>query len=803
MTGPAPSPSIAPQDCDSTPQEQTPFEGFWLGGFEGADHVNGYGQPLEPNQRNGHTARLAADYAAAQSIGLHGVRESIGWRLLDAAGPQGLRSLRLQAQQAAAHGLQVIWSLMHYGWPARLDPFARPDAFVDAFAAHCHTVAEILRSVEGPAAVYQPINEISFLSWAASSTGLVWPNQPSNPERGMQLKRVLVKAALRGMDALWAVDPMARMLHTDPLVRIVPALGAGPAQCEAAQATHDHQYQAWDMLGGKSAPELGGAARYLDVIGLNYYHDNQWEHPSGNRLHWHLSDPRRQPLSSLVKEVWHRYHRPLCIAETGHVGEGRAEWMDHIGAELLACQAQAIPIAAVCLYPLVDRPDWQQALHWHRSGLWDVPGADEGDFSRVLCTPYAERLAHWQRLINKPLHSSLPTSDRPSTMNTLVVFSHLRWDFVYQRPQQLLTRLAAKHPVLFVEEPMLDAQAPWAEIYSPCSGVQVLRMHLPGTAPGFADEHMQAMRALLTQHLAAARVQDYVLWFYTPMALPLARGLTPRGAIYDCMDELSAFDFAPPELLERERQLFKTVDMVFTGGRSLYEAKRSKHSDVHCFPSSVDHAHFGQRSVPDHPDQMALPHPRLGYFGVIDERLDLQLLAALADSHPQWQVVMVGPVVKVDPDNLPQRPNLHWLGKRRYDELPALLAGWDVALMPFALNASTRFISPTKTLEYLAAGKPVVSTAIKDVQQQYAQVVPIAHSHKDFISACEAILHRTPKDQLRFQAMAASTVSATSWDRTATAMLALLERFDLPYAQPTMPRTVGQPTTAAAVAAAV
>jgi glycosyltransferase involved in cell wall biosynthesis len=198
----------------------------------------------------------------------------------------------------------------------------------------------------------------------------------------------------------------------------------------------------------------------------------------------------------------------------------------------------------------------------------------------------------------------------------------------------------------------------------------------------------------------------------------------------------------------------------------------------------VDHAHFGQPDVSDHADQAGLARPRLGYFGVIDERLDLALIAALADSHPAWQIVMVGPVAKLDPAKLPQRPNIHWMGQRLYNELPAFLAGWDVCLMPFALNASTRFISPTKTLEYLAAGRPVVSTAIRDVEQQYAGMVPIAHSPAEFVTACEAILQRTPDERSRFKAAAALTVAATSWEHTATAMLALLQRFEASYAEP-------------------
>lgn len=754
----------------------TPFQSFWMGGFEGADHRNGHAQSLDPNARNGHRERLHEDYAALKAQGIHVVRESIGWRLFEEGG-QGLQAVQAQARIAAQHQLQVVWTLMHYGWPLRLDPFERPEAFVEAFAAHCGQIAQALASIDGPAPLYQPINEISFLAWAASSTGLVHPNLPSSPERGMQLKRVLVRAALCAIDAIWRVAPAARIVHTDPLIHVEPPLGAGPQACAAAEEESQCQFEAWDMLSGRLAPELGGAPRYLDVIGVNYYHNNQWEQGTGTRLHWHLQDRRRQPFHQLATTLWRRYGRPLCITETGHVGEGRAAWLDDIAAEVMTCAAHGVPIAGLCLYPVIDRPDWQQTHAWHHSGLWDVPGADAGDFMRHLCQPYAVRLRHWQHVLEgrslRPTHLTFGTP-----MTSILVFSHLRWDFVYQRPQQLMSRLAAGHPIVFVEEPIHGADQIRLERYSPCAGVEVLRMHLPGNAPGFDDRHMDGMRALLAEHLLERGINDYLLWFYTPMALPLAQGLAPRGMVYDCMDELSAFDFAPPALLAREAALFSTVDLVFTGGRSLYESKRSRHEDVHCFPSSVDHAHFGRRGIADHPDQAGLATPRLGYYGVIDERLDLNLVAALAHAHPEWQVVMVGPVVKIDAAKLPRRPNLHWMGQRRYDELPAFLAGWNVCLMPFALNASTRFISPTKTLEYLAAGKPVVSTPVRDVAQQYADVVPIATTPEEFVQACESIMAWTLTQRAEFQEAAAEVVAATSWDMTATAMRALLARFD-------------------------
>lgn len=748
-----------------------------MGGFEGADHTNGFGIPQDINARNGHAERLSEDYRALGAFGIRTVRESIGWRLTVEGGDAGWARIGEHARLSAGQGVQVIWSLMHYGWPAGLDPFVDADAFVDAFGAHCRRVARIVGDAGGVAPVWQPVNEISFLAWAASSTGLIHPHLPSEPENGYRLKCVLVRAALRAMDEIRGVQPAARFVHTDPLVHIEPPRGAGPAACAAAAAAHEHQFQAWDMLAGRQAPELGGALHYLDILGINYYHNNQWEDGSHRRLHWHLNDSRRRPFADLAEGLWKRYQRPMCIAETGHVGEGRDAWLDHMAAEVLACTAREVPIAGLCLYPVIDRPDWQTADHWHHSGLWDVPDADRGDHTRHLCAPYADRLRHWQRVVD-PVSFSIPSSKTTTTMTHLIVFSHLRWDFVYQRPQHLLSRLAATRPVVFVEEPIPGAAEARLEAYRPCSGVTVLRMHLPTHGAGFHDAHMPAMRDMLQAWMTQNEVDEYVLWFYTPMALPLAQRLEPRGMVYDCMDELAAFDFAPPELIARENALFDTVDLVFTGGRSLYESKRNRHDDVHCFPSSVDHAHFGQTGVADHADQAALPRPRLGYYGVIDERLDLDLVAALADAHADWQIVMVGPVVKIAQETLPRRANLHWMGQRRYDELPSFLAGWDVCLMPFALNASTRFISPTKTLEYLAAGKPVVSTAVRDVVLQYAKVVPIAGDAAAFVAACESILDRSPDESARFVRDAADAVSATSWDRTAGAMQTLMERFD-------------------------
>ncbi|HKI02054.1 MAG TPA: glycosyltransferase family 1 protein [Thermoanaerobaculia bacterium] len=324
----------------------------------------------------------------------------------------------------------------------------------------------------------------------------------------------------------------------------------------------------------------------------------------------------------------------------------------------------------------------------------------------------------------------------------IVCLSHLRWDFVYQRPQHLMSRFARDRRVFFFEEPMHHDGPARLEVAERAGGVRVAVPHLPaGVQP---EEAEAAQRHLLEQLLAGHGIAEYVLWYYTPMALGFAAGLEPSAVVYDCMDELTLFRGAPPSLVEREARLLAAADLVFTGGQSLYEAKRDRHPDTHAFPSSIDAAHFGRARLPqpDPPDQAAIPRPRLGYFGVIDERIDLDLLAAVADARPDWQIVMVGPVVKIDPESLPRRANLHYLGMKGYDDLPAYLAGWDVALMPFARNESTRFISPTKTPEYLAGGRPVVSTSIRDVVRPYGDMalVEIADEPASFVAAVERSL---------------------------------------------------------------
>jgi glycosyltransferase involved in cell wall biosynthesis len=358
----------------------------------------------------------------------------------------------------------------------------------------------------------------------------------------------------------------------------------------------------------------------------------------------------------------------------------------------------------------------------------------------------------------------------------LICLSHLRWGFVFQRPQHLMSRFARNRRVFFFEEPLFEEGKPHLRsCVCPKTGVRVKTPVLPH---GLAlQQAIQLQKDLLEAALREHGIEHYIAWYYTPMARQFASGLRPRVTVYDCMDELSAFAGAPPEMVQNEHGLFREADLVFTGGASLFQSKRKQHPSVHLFPSSVDVAHFARaRSSKTEPDdQSRLPRPRLGYAGVIDERMNLTLLAEVAAQRPQWQLVMLGPVVKIDASSLPQAPNIHYLGMKTYAELPDYLAGWDIGMLPFAINQSTRFISPTKTPEYLAAGLRVVSAPIRDVVTPYGDLglVSIADGPGEFVSAAESLLASPITSE--FRDAVGGFLSKSSWDKTWREMNRLLE----------------------------
>jgi UDP-galactopyranose mutase len=375
-------------------------------------------------------------------------------------------------------------------------------------------------------------------------------------------------------------------------------------------------------------------------------------------------------------------------------------------------------------------------------------------------------------------HYQIGSQDYFNSLETdfdLVCLSHLRWDFVYQRPQHLLSRFAKVRRVFFVEEPIFDDGPMRLDVSERECGVSVVVPHLPHELQS-EDALDVAQRGMIDRLFAEHNINKHILWYYTPMAMAWTKHLQPLAVVYDCMDELSAFRNAPRALKEREAELFKRADLVFTGGQSLYEVKREQHKNVFAFPSSIDAAHFAQaRCLKDEPaDQQEIPHPRLGFFGVIDERMDIELIDAVSQLRPDWHLVMIGPAVKIDPAELPRRANIHYLGGKSYKELPSYLSGWDVALLPFARNESTRFISPTKTPEYLAAGCAVVSTSIRDVMRPYGELglVHIADTPQEFVAAIEKAMNEVKETRLL---AVDAHLSQTSWDQTWGRMAELIE----------------------------
>ncbi|MEA3058827.1 MAG: hypothetical protein QOE50_239 [Sphingomonadales bacterium] len=381
--------------------------------------------------------------------------------------------------------------------------------------------------------------------------------------------------------------------------------------------------------------------------------------------------------------------------------------------------------------------------------------------------------------VGVPVASEAEPSEPDQQRPTLICFSHLRWNFVFQRPQHLMSRFAGDMDVIYWEEPIEIGPRETAFLQvgraQDAPNVRIVVPHMPQGIPDDARE--AALQRLLDAHLATVR-GALIAWYYTPMMLSFSRDVDPDLTVYDAMDELSKFKFAPERLLDLEQELIDRADIVFTGGSSLYEAKKDRHGNVHCFPSSVDRAHFCKaRSRQFEPaDQEDLPRPRLGFYGVIDERFDTALLDEAARMRPDWSFVMVGPVVKISEDELPRGPNIHYLGSKTYDQLPAYLSGWDVALMPFAMNESTLFISPTKTPEYLAGGKPVVSTPIRDVVRHYGKLegVKFASTGPEFVAACEAALELSRNPESGWLAEADLLLSAASWNTTQARMAGLV-----------------------------
>jgi beta-glucosidase/6-phospho-beta-glucosidase/beta-galactosidase len=377
------------------------FRSFWLAGFESACHVNRQGVRLDLVRATQHDLLVREDYARVRELGFLGVRESVRWHLVDRGARLDFSTVLPVLDAAKAEGIQVLWTLCHYGWPDDVGLFST--GFVERFARYSAAFARVISEHGDDVPWYNPINEISFFAWAAAEVGYI---HPYCFRRGGELKRQLVRATIASMEAIREVEPRARFLHVDPLIHVIPPRGH-PQLARAAADQRASQFDAWDMLAGGLAPELGGHPRYLDVVGVNFYHANQWEYPD-RRIRWE-DEPRDRrwiPLRRLLEEVYVRYDRPLMISETSHFGAGRARWIREVAEEATAARAAGVPLEGLCVYPIIDRPDWDDPEHWHNSGLWDLqPGAD-GRLERVPCADYLAELRNVQRALRAGEHAA-------------------------------------------------------------------------------------------------------------------------------------------------------------------------------------------------------------------------------------------------------------------------------------------------------------------------------------------------------------------------------------------------------------
>jgi beta-glucosidase/6-phospho-beta-glucosidase/beta-galactosidase len=362
------------------------FKSFWIAGYESACHINSQGIRQDLVLATQHDTQVDADYALLAEAKIKTVREAIRWPRVENSCRRDFSSVLPMLEAAQRHDIQVIWNICHFGWPDGIDVFA-PE-FVTRFTDFSGAVARFMKEhgIQRPSFI--PINEISFLSWAAGDVGWFFPHAKN---RGGELKRQLVKSALSGIDAIWSELPDARIVHIDPVLHVVPRRDR-PDLSEAAAIKREGQFESWDMISGRMCPELGGNPRYLDIVGINYYHSNQFEH-EGERLFWeHPKDNRRIPFGAILREIHERYGRPMFIGETSHFGVGRGEWIIDIAQEVLNASRSGVPVGGICLYPIIDRPDWEDPKHWHNSGLWDLIPQPDGRLDRTINRDYAEAL---------------------------------------------------------------------------------------------------------------------------------------------------------------------------------------------------------------------------------------------------------------------------------------------------------------------------------------------------------------------------------------------------------------------------
>lgn len=744
--------------------------GFWSGGFEGADHVNAAGLPLDMVRASGHLDQLEGDHARAAAAGFCSVRESIGWRLTeDARGVIDLDRAQRVAQSASRHGLQVVWTLMHYGVPDGLS--LHDDALIERFARFAHEVALVLGTHSARAPVFNPINEISFLAWAASQPHLLHP--PHNTvdvddgavrDRGYEVKCRLVRAALLAMRVMKEVEPRCLFIHAEPLVHVVAPRGRLELE-ELAQTVCGWQWQAWDLLVGKERPDLGGHADSIDVMGVNHYHNSQWELETGQRLDWHARDPRRQRLCDLLQSAWKRYGKPLMLAETSHVGGGRARWLHEMAGEVAEAQRRSVPVEGLCLYPMTDRPDWNEPDRWHRSGLWHVTHTEPG-LPRTPEPHCVTALKNWQQYL-----PNRPTAERP----LVLVLCHRPWGIASHRTRQLMEHVSQQWRVVWLDEPF-----PWdgaAHLATSSCGptLELLTPHVERNMCGTHARGGQKLTSLVLDHLGAAGLKPHAVWLTEPTSLPLALAMEPACLVYEPCTTADAHDHWHAQALE-------AADVVVAADEEVARACRAVGSTVHRIDSGVNLGHF-QEDARDPRSwafmeacalQGKLPRPLLGFAGTIDARLDISLIIRVAQARPCWHFVMVGPVRLMDWADLPRRANITWLGEHPPELLPTLMSQWNLAWVPWRTGLTVAGSFPDQVLEFLASGLAVVSQWIDELVPLAPAGVRLARNPTMLLHCCELALAQSEVHRSAEQRLARQFLRTRSWEACARRAIALM-----------------------------
>jgi beta-glucosidase/6-phospho-beta-glucosidase/beta-galactosidase/glycosyltransferase involved in cell wall biosynthesis len=752
-----------------------------------------------------------------QAAGVTRLRYALRWQHI-AEAPEHLDWTQTDAelQEIRRRGMEPIVDLVHHtSYPRRLHGGFADPRFGEEFVRYADAVARRYPWI----ASYTLFNE-PFATLFLAGHEALWPPYQSGMAGFARLATNVMPAISEAARIFAELLPDADHVWIDTCES---HSGTAGAPAEYAAFANDRRHLLLDLALGRNLDldrpalaafvQAGGESLLdlppmrIDLLGLDYYPHSEWWYSDEGSM---SPSPAPRGFAAVAAEYHERYGLPILLSETNIRGlaPDRATWLRYMLEQYDQAVDAGVPLRGFCWFPVVDSADWDSLLalplgHRDPVGVYDL--TPSGRYLRTELTEAWEQAAAGAPPETLPAYrlqapndeqlrgffagldwswQDAPTPEPPVPVyplpHDLVVLSHLRWDWVWQRPQHLVTRFAEDREARgartwFVEEPIAGGVAEpelWSEQVGRITRVRLIVPVSPGqpaTLP-FDDPTAVAYSTLLGRLLEAQGIQHPDVLVYTPMALDIARDLGPRRIAYDVMDDLASFADAPTGLRERQAELLETAHVVFAGGRTLHSSVVAQRADSHLFPSGVDVAHYagarGHRC--DHTNRS----PVLGYVGVIDERLDLDLIGAVAAALPDWTIRMVGPVAKIDPESLPTAPNLEYPGMAAYADLPALMAEFDVAMMPFARNEATRSISPTKTLEYLAAGLPVVSTSIADVVADYADVVCFADDAEGLAAACRRVVDDSQEDRDRLVRV---IQDSQSWDSIAGSMIALLE----------------------------